>query len=129
MTGRFSAHVIRIALSKEPKDTNEKISSFRQENGLTLPMGRDEDHKLYDYTETKNIPVTVIVDRFGNAVFLQVGSFRTSDDLRRTLNAFLGDQYTETAILHSVPADTSIGVLYFPRGIYTVIPKYNNGRI
>ena len=107
----YKDRVAFIALSKEPKDTNEKISSFRQENGLTLPMGRDEGRKLYDYTETKNVPVTVVVDRFGNAVFLQVGSFRTADDLRRTLDAFLGDQYTETAVLHSVPADTSIGTL------------------
>ena len=107
----YKDRVAFIALSKEPKDTNEKISSFRQENGLTLPMGRDEGRKLYDYTETKNIPVTVIVDRFGNAVFFQIGSFRTADDLRRTLDAFLGDQYTETAVLHSVPADTSLGTL------------------
>ncbi len=103
----YKDRVAFIALSKEPKDSNEIIASFRQENGLTLPMGRDEDHKLYDYAETNNIPVTVIVDRFSNVVFFQIGSFRTSDDLNRTLDAFLGDQYTETAVLHSVPADTS----------------------
>ena len=103
----YKDRVAFIALSKEPKDTNEIIASFRQENGLTLPMGRDEEQKLYDYTETKNVPVTVIVDRFGNAGFLRIGSFRTADDLRRTLDAFLGDGYTETAVLHSVPADTS----------------------
>ena len=103
----YKDRVAFIALSKEPKDTNEIISSFRQENGLTLPMGRDEGRKLYDYTETKNIPVTVIVDRFGNAVFFQIGSFRTAGDLRRTIDAFLGDQYTETAVLDSIPADTS----------------------
>ena len=104
---KYKDKVAIIALSVEPGDTNEVISSFREDNGLTLPMGRDEDHKLYDYTETVSIPVTVIVDRFGNAVFFQIGSFRTSDDLSRTLDAFLGDQYTETAVLYSVPADTS----------------------
>ena len=103
----YKDRVAFIALSKEPKDTNEIIASFRQENGLTLPMGRDEDHKLYDYVETNNVPVTVIVDRFGNTGFLRIGSFRTADDLRRTLDVFLGDGYTETAVLHSVPADTS----------------------
>ncbi len=35
-----------IALSKEPKDTAEKIEAFRQERGLAFPMGRDEDQKL-----------------------------------------------------------------------------------
>ncbi len=107
----YKDRVAFIALSKEPKDSNEIIASFRQENGLTLPMGRDEDHKLYDYAETKNVPVTVIIDRFGNTGFLQIGSFRTADDLRRTLDAFLGDQYTETAVLHSIPADLSMASL------------------
>ena len=103
----YKDRVAFIALSKEPKDSNEIIASFRQENGLTLPMGRDEDHKLYDYAETKNVPVTVIVDRFGNVGFVRIGSFRTADDLGRTLDTFLGDQYTETAVLDSIPADTS----------------------
>ena len=103
----YKDKVAFIALSIEPKDSNEVISSFREENGLTLPMGRDEDRKLYLTTETKNIPVTVIVDRFGNVGFFQIGSFRTADDVSRTLDAFLGDQYTETAVLDSVPSDTS----------------------
>jgi len=103
----YKDRVAFIALSIEPKDSNEVISSFREENGLTLPMGRDEDRKLYLTTETKNIPVTVIVDRFGNVGFFQIGSFRAADDVSRTLDAFLGDQYTETAVLDSVPSDTS----------------------
>ena len=103
----YKDRVAFIALSKEPKDTNEIISSFRQENGLTLPMGRDEDCKLYNTAGTNSVPVTVIVDRFGNVVFFQIGSFRTADELSRTLDAFLGDQYTETAVLDSVPSDTS----------------------
>ena len=107
----YKDRVAFIALSKEPKDSNEIIASFRQENGLTLPMGRDEDCKLYSYVETKNVPVTVIIDRFGNTGFLRIGSFRTADDLRRTLDAFLGDQYTETAVLHSIPADLSMASL------------------
>lgn len=107
----YKDRVAFIALSKEPKDSNEIIASFRQENGLTLPMGRDENGKLYSYAETKNVPVTVIIDRFGNTGFLRIGSFRTADDLRRTLDAFLGDQYTETAVLHSIPADLSMASL------------------
>ena len=103
----YKDRVALIALSTEPKDTNDVIKAFRENNDLTIPMGRDEELKLYNTTGTKNIPVTVIVDRFGNVVFFQIGSFRTADELKRTLDAFLGDQYTETAVLDSVPADTS----------------------
>ena len=105
---KYKDKVAFIALSVEHNDTNEVISSFRRENGLSFPMGRDEDSKLYDATgSTGSIPVTVIVDRFGNAVFYQLGSFRTADELSRTLNAFLGDQYTGTVVQYSIPADTS----------------------
>ena len=103
----YKDKVAFIALSIEPGDKNEVISSFRQTNGLSLPMGRDKDHKLYDTAKTTSIPVTIIIDRFGNVVFFQIGCFRTADDLIRTLDAFLGDQYTETAVLNSVPADNS----------------------
>ena len=82
-----------IALSSEPKDTDEIISSFRKENGLTFPMGGDGDHELYKYAETNNVPVTMIIDRFSNVVFLQIGSFRTADDLRRTLDIHATDIY------------------------------------
>ncbi len=104
---KYKDKVAFIALSTEPKDTNEVISSFRESNGLTLPMGRDEGQKLYGTTKSTAIPVTVIVDRFGNVVFFQVGSFRSADEVSRTLDAFLGDKYTETAVLDSVPADLS----------------------
>ena len=103
----YKDRVAFIALSTEPDDTDEIISSFRRKNGLAFPMGRDEDHKLYDTTGAKNIPVTVIVDRFGNAAFMQIGSFRTAEDLSRTLETFLGEKYTETAVLDSVPVDAS----------------------
>ena len=103
----YKDRVAFIALSMEAKDTNEIIKAFREEMGLTLPMGRDENHELYDTTGTVNIPVTVIIDRFGNVAFFQVGSFRTADELNRTLETFLGEKYTETAVLDSVPEDTS----------------------
>ncbi len=103
----YKDRVAVIALSMEPNDSNEVLSSFRRENGLTFPMGRDEDQKLYGNAATKNIPVNVIVDRFGNVVFFQIGCFRAADDLRRTIDAVLGERYTETTVLYSVPADAS----------------------
>ena len=104
---KYKDKVAFIALSTEPDDTNEIISSFRKDNGLSIPMGRDEGRELYAAFNTKNVPVTVIIDRFGNTAFCQIGSFVTSDELSRTLDTFLGDQYTETTVLYSVPVDTS----------------------
>ena len=100
-----------IALSKEPKDTAEKIEAFRQERGLSFPMGRDEDQKLLNCVDDSGgVPRTVIVDRFGNAVFYHAQTFRSVADIRAVLNAFTGDGYTESKVLDAIPQDTSTQV-------------------
>ena len=50
---------------------------------------------------------TVIVDRFGNTAFLQTGSFLSTGEVTRLIGAFLGDSYTETAVLTDIPRDAS----------------------
>ena len=102
----YKDKVAFIALSIEPEDTVEKITDFRQEMNLTLPMGRDEGG-VYQFTGGNGIPTTLIVDRFGNVGFCQVGSFRTADELSRTIDTFLGDDYKETVVQYSIPQDTS----------------------
>ena len=100
-----------IALSKEPKDTAEKIEAFRQDRGLSFPMGRDEDQKLLNCVDDSGgVPRTVIVDRFGNAVFYHAQTFRSVADIRAVLNAFTGDGYTESKVLDAIPQDTSTQV-------------------
>ena len=103
----YKDKVAFIALSTEPDDTPERIAEFRENFKLTLPMGRDKDNALYLYTGGNGVPTTLIVDRFGNLGFIRIGAFRTADDLSRTLDTFLGDQYTETVVQKDIPADTS----------------------
>ncbi len=104
---QYGNRVAFIALSKEDDDTLEIIEAYRQERCLSFPMGRDEGEVLYQYTGGKGIPVTVIVDRFGNTAFLQTGSFLSADEVTRLIEAFLGDGYTETAALTEIPRDAS----------------------
>ena len=104
---QYGDRVAFIALSREESDTMEMIEAYRQAHGLTFPMGRDEGAALYSYIGDEGIPATVIVDRFGNAAFLQVGSFLSVGDVMRVIEAFLGDGYTETTVLTDVPRDAS----------------------
>ena len=104
---KYRDRVAFIALSKENKDTTEKIAAFKKENGLSLPMGRNEDGKASQTVDLSGIPVTVVVDRFGNAVFAQRGGFINADEVGRVLDAFLGDSYTETTVLEKIPVDTT----------------------
>ena len=108
----YKDKVAFIALSKEKKDTLEKIGAFRQDQGLEFPMGRDEDQKLISWVEpSPSIPKTVVVDRYGNAVFFHEGAFSSAREIRAVLNAFLGDGYQETKVLTEIPADTSTHAL------------------
>ena len=103
----YGDRVAMIALSTEPEDTAEKIAAFREEYGITFPMGRDENLALSARLNASGIPDTVIVDRFGNVGFYRVGTFFTYEDLERTVTPFLGDGYTETKVLKEIPKDSS----------------------
>ncbi len=107
----YKDRVAFIALSSEPDDTLPVIADFRKEMGLTIPMGREEGTGLTSYLNVTGIPTTVIVDRFGNAVFMQSGAFSGAGEVKRLLDAFLGEKYTETVVLDRIPADTTTRAL------------------
>ncbi len=103
---KYGSRVAFIALSCEKSDTLTNIESYRSAHGLTLPMGRDESG-LSEYIRSEYIPVTVIVDRFGNAAFLHISSFMNAGEVSRVIEAFLGDGYTETTVLTGIPKEAS----------------------
>ena len=104
---KYGDRVAFIALSAEEEDTPEKIEDYRLAHGIRFPMGRDEGCLAYQYLGKPGLPTTVIVDRFGNAVFVHTGSFINAGDVMRVIDAFLGDGYTETAPLDDIPRDSS----------------------
>lgn len=106
----YQAHkdsVAFIALSCDDADTMEAIEGLRQELGITFPMGSDTDTRLGDIVQATSIPTTVVVDRFGNVVFHQVGMFGDEGQIGRVLDAFVGEGYTRTQPLASIPPETS----------------------
>ena len=102
---KYGDKVAFIALSTEKRDTIEKIAEYRKIAGISFPMGRDEGRKLYEGISSTSLPSTVIVDRFGNAVFLHPNSFSRTEDVEYILDQFLGDSYTETAVSTWTPAE------------------------
>ena len=107
----YKDRVAFIALSSEPADTIQVISDFRKELGLDIPMGREEGTGLTSYLDVMGIPTTVIVDRFGNAVFMQSGAFSGAEEVKHLLDAVLGEKYTETTVIDEIPRDTSTRAL------------------
>lgn len=104
---RYGDRVAFIALSVEANDTPEIIGEYRSAHGIAFPMGRDEGGALQRYTRANGIPVTVIVDRFGNAAFMRVGSFGSAEEVARVIEAFLGEGYAQTRVLNDVPKETT----------------------
>ena len=102
---KYDDRVAFIALSAFSGDSMETIAAYRQENSFTIPMGLDAGSELYDCTGTTVYPVTVIVDRFGNAVFCHTGSFMNAAEIDRVLDCFTGEDYAESAVLEEIPAD------------------------
>ena len=120
---QYGDRVAFIALSYDADDMAEKIEAYRAAHGIAFPMGRDEGASLYQYLGRQGVPTTVIVDRFGNAVFLRVGSFFDTGEVRRVLEAFLGDGYTESAVLTEIPKETATAA--FPVSAVTSIHVEN----
>ena len=104
---KYGDRVAFIALSPYPGDSIEAVAAYREENGLTFPMGLDADARLISYLGIQPIPDTVIVDRFGNAVFFHMGAFMNSAEIGRVLDSFTGENYTASAVLKEIPADPS----------------------
>ena len=100
---QYKDKVAFIALSYDDGDTNEKIAAFKEEYNLTFPMGRDEGSALYNYVAQYGVPTTVVIDCFGNTGFLRLGSFNTAEEVGNVLDRYLGDDYTETAVLTKIP--------------------------
>ena len=104
---QYGDRVAFISLSCEETDTLDKIEDYRQAHGIAFPMGRDEGGKLFTYSGSSGIPVTMIVDRFGNTAFEQTGMFQSADEVTRVLDAVLENSHTETQVLDEIPADAS----------------------
>jgi len=103
----YKDRVAFIALTVGGSDTVKVINDFRKENGISYPMGRDENSELYAAVDAAGLPTTVIIDRFGNLVFNHAGAFKSADEFRRVLDVFVSDNYTESAVLNEIPKEYS----------------------
>ena len=96
---QYKDRVAVIALSVEPEDTREKLVAFAADNGLTFPIANEGDLGLGDLYAYEGIPTSLVVDRFGNLVFREVGSQPSVSAFTHLFDYFLSDGYTESRVL------------------------------
>ncbi|MBQ8161431.1 MAG: redoxin domain-containing protein [Clostridia bacterium] len=100
--GKYKDRVEVVALSVEPTDTLDILKDYADELGLTFPMGRDTDN-LGTLFQVVSIPTTVVVDRYGEIVLVEVGAQPSVDAFERIFDWFLAEDYTESAPLTAIP--------------------------
>lgn len=100
---QFKEDVEIIAVSCEPNDTNEVLADYAAEKGLTFPIAQDTAN-LAQLFGASSIPVSAVVDRFGTVCFIQPGAQTSTDAFVRLFDAFVGEEYTESLLLNSIPA-------------------------
>ena len=83
--------MVILSVSGDPNDTAEMIATYKEENGLSFPMGMAGD--ALDFLDVTAFPTTVFIDRDGKVGFYKVGSFVQEGDFEAKVNTFLSPDY------------------------------------
>ena len=87
---KYADRVDVIAMSVERTDTEKVLKSFAKKNGLTFPIGRDEK-KLLDKMHGDAIPTTLIVDRDGKVVSVEIGAKMSVEEFTDLFDSLLNE--------------------------------------
>ncbi len=98
----YKDRVAVIALSTEPEDTVPVLAQFAREYSLTFSVGSDQESALGAWFDIAVIPTSVIVDRFGNIVWMGEEQDSTESFIR-LFDWFLRGEYTESEPYHGLP--------------------------
>lgn len=85
-------------LAINPVDgTNDKITAYAQENGLTFPMAVG-DMKWQNSFVLTAYPTTVVIDRYGTIAMMHKGSITEKETFTKIFEYFTSDTYEQTTI-------------------------------
>lgn len=104
---QYGDRVAFLGLDFEPDDTMLDVAEIRIGNKVPFPMGKSDGTGINEYLGIFRLPQNVVIDRFGNLCFLHNNAFESADEVGRVLDCFLGDDYTESRVLTTVPMETS----------------------
>lgn len=94
---KYQDQVAVIALSVGVNDTDAMLEDYAKELGLTFPVGLDENG-LCDRTGLDGIPVSMIIDRFGNICLMEASS-QPQEAFENAFSIFTAEDYTETLVI------------------------------
>ncbi|MDO4546944.1 MAG: TlpA disulfide reductase family protein [Clostridia bacterium] len=92
-----------LALSIYPPDTDEAITQYKEELGLSFPMGFDSID-LAGRIPLDGYPTTAVIDRFGTLCFYHTGAITNMQQFQLLFGTFTGDDYESSVLLEEVPS-------------------------
>lgn len=78
-----------IALSTDPNDTLEVMKEFAETKQLSFQMAQDENNNLIKCFSIDGIPTSILVDRNGKVVWMEVGAMPSAEAFTEVFDQFL----------------------------------------
>lgn len=98
----YKDRVAVIALSVEETDTLSVLKKYANENGLSFPMGRDEQYTLSLTFNVSGIPTSLLVDRSMTVLWMESGAMSSKEDFTRLFENYLESGGSEETVSYTV---------------------------
>ena len=125
----YEGDVQVLALSVEPGDSDANLREYALERSLTFPMANDANVGLAEQFVNGAIPTTVLVDRFGNVVLVEVGAQKNAEPFMNAFALLTSDDYTQTQLLNGFPPSKAgaqaVTSAEMQAAIATTLPLFN----
>ncbi len=102
----FKDDIEVLAVDIDTSEDDEVIRAYAEEKGLTFLMASDTVGLGY-YFSAMYIPTSVLIDRFGNVVWMDVGAMPSAQTFRLLFRSVLGEDYTESVPITQTPEGVS----------------------
>ncbi len=94
---KYKDDVEVVAISHYSKDTEDVIKAFREEYGLTFPMGRDYTGMAVPFN-IMYYPTSIVVDRYGVICLIEEGALTSETPFNAIFNHFTAENYQQKLI-------------------------------
>ena len=109
---KYGDRVAFIGMTIDSEDTWDILREMKEEYAMAYPVARESVTGILNYLGgSLGTPTTIIVDRFGNIVYIQAGAFVDTDQPFRRLDVFLAEDYTASVPLTHIPLSSETQAL------------------
>ncbi len=97
-----SDRVAVLALTPDPTDTDEVLTAYAGDLGLTFPIAHEDGTGLYERFVTIGFPTTMLVDRSGRIAMVECGALSSAEDFLALFDGHTGENYDPAVCRYTV---------------------------